>query len=266
MTGFVLGGVIIAWPPFIGNKMRFDIFTLFPAMFDGPFGDSIIKRAVAAGQLDLHIHDIRDYAAGKHRVTDDYPYGGGGGMVMKPDPIFAAVEATLGPQPQAVAPIILMDPQGRQFSQAVAAELAELPRVALLCGHYEGVDERVREYLVTDEMSIGDYVLTGGELPAMIIVDAVARLLPGVLGNPMGAVQDSIASGLLEGPQYTRPPEFRGWPVPGVLLSGHHAEVARWRRRQALRRTRQRRPDLLARADLSPNDRRMLAEIEQEEA
>ena len=158
-------------------------------------------------------------------------------MVMKPDPIFAAVEAVLGPAPRGVAPIILMDPQGRQFTQAVAAELAELPRVALLCGHYEGVDERVREYLVTDEMSIGDYVLTGGELPAMIIVDAVARLLPGVLGNPMGAVQDSIASGLLEGPQYTRPPEFRGWRVPDVLLSGHHAEVARWRRRQALRRT-----------------------------
>jgi tRNA (guanine37-N1)-methyltransferase len=245
--------------------MRFDIFTLFPAMFDGPFGDSIIKRAIEAGQLDIQIHNIRDYAQGRHRITDDYPYGGGGGMVMKPDPIFAAVESVLGPDPKSSGPIILMDPQGRMFTQRVAEELAQLPRVTLICGHYEGVDERVREHLVTDELSVGDYVLTGGELPAMVTVDAVARLLPGVLGNPVGAVQDSIASGLLEGPQYTRPAEFRGWGVPDVLLSGHHAEVARWRRRQALRRTRQRRPDLLARAELSEADLRYLAATADEE-
>lgn len=252
---------IIAWLPARDNKMRFDIFTLFPAMFDGPFGDSIIKRAIAAEQLDIHLHNIRDYAEGRHRVTDDYPYGGGGGMVMKPDPVFAAVEAVLGPQPGAIAPLILMDPQGRRFSQAVAAELAALPRVALLCGHYEGIDERIREHLVTDEMSIGDYVLTGGELPAMVIVDAVARLLPGVLGNPMGAANDSIASGLLEFPQYTRPAEYRGWRVPDILLSGHHAQVERWRRREALRRTLARRPDLLASAALSDADRKLLAEL-----
>ncbi len=241
--------------------MRFDIFTLFPAMFEGPFGDSIIKRAVEAGQLDIHLHNIRDHAAGRHKVADDYPYGGGGGMVMKPEPVFGAVEAVLGPDPRAVCPIVLMDPQGRLFTQAVAAEYARLPRIALLCGHYEGIDERVREHLVTEELSIGDYVLTGGELPAMIVVDAVARLLPGVLGNPMGAVQDSIASGLLEGPQYTRPPEFRGWRIPDILVSGHHAEVTKWRRRQALRRTWERRPDLLETADLTDADRRYLAEL-----
>lgn len=246
--------------------MRFDIFTLFPAMFEGPFGDSIIKRAVDAGQLDLRIHNIRDYATGRHKVTDDYPYGGGGGMVMKPEPIFGAVEAVLGEtrDPGGAGPIILMDPQGRMFTQAVADELARLPRVSLICGHYEGVDERVREHLVTDELSIGDYVLTGGELPAMIVVDAVARLLPGVLGNPVGAVQDSIASGLLEGPQYTRPADFRGWTVPDVLLSGHHAQVARWRRQAALRRTRDRRPDLLLKTELSEADRQYLDTLRDE--
>lgn len=241
--------------------MRFDIFTLFPAMFEGPFGDSIIQRATEAGLLEIHLHNIRDYASGRHKVTDDYPYGGGGGMVMKPEPIFAAVEAVLGSEPQSVCPIVLMDPQGRRFTQAMADEFAALPRLALLCGHYEGVDERVREHLVTDEVSIGDYVLTGGELPAMIIVDAVARLLPGVLGNPVGAAQDSIASGLLEGPQYTRPVDFRGWRVPDILLSGHHAEVAKWRRRQALRRTLERRPDLLATATLNANDQKYLSEV-----
>lgn len=243
--------------------MRFDIFTLFPAMFDGPFGDSIIKRAVEAGQLEIHVHNIRDWAEGRHRITDDYPYGGGGGMVMKPEPIFAAVEAVLGPDAAGGAngPLILMDPQGALFTQQTAQRLATLPRVSLLCGHYEGVDERVRERLVTEEMSIGDYVLTGGELPAMVVVDAVARLLPGVLGNPVGAIQDSIASGLLEGPQYTRPVEYRGWRVPDILLSGHHAEVARWRRREALRRTWERRPDLLDSAPLSETDRRYLDDL-----
>lgn len=246
--------------------MRFDIFTLFPAMFDGPFGDSIIKRAVEAGQLDIHLHPIRDYAEGRHRITDDYPYGGGGGMVMKPEPIFAAVEAVLGPDLAAAGPIILMDPQGRRFTQHVAADLAALPRVSLICGHYEGIDERVRQHLVTDELSIGDYVLTGGELPAMVIVDTVARLLPGVLGNPMGAIQDSIASGLLEFPQYTRPVEYRGWRVPDILLSGHHAQVARWRRREALRRTLARRPDLVASAALTESDRKLLQELDPADA
>ncbi|MFN8470798.1 MAG: tRNA (guanosine(37)-N1)-methyltransferase TrmD [Anaerolineae bacterium] len=238
--------------------MRFDIFTLFPAMFDGPFGDSIIKRAVEAGQLEIHVHNIRDWAEGRHRITDDYPYGGGGGMVMKPEPIFAAVEAILGSDAASGAsgPLILMDPQGPLFTQRTAERLAALPRVSLLCGHYEGVDERVREHLVTEELSIGDYVLTGGELPAMVVLDAIARLLPGVLGNPVGAIQDSIASGLLEGPQYTRPVEYRGWRVPDILLSGHHAEVARWRRQEALRRTWERRPDLLEEAPLSETDQR----------
>ena len=244
--------------------MRFDIFALFPSMFDGPFGDSIIKRAVEAGQLEIHVHNIRDWAEGRHRITDDYPYGGGGGMVMKPEPIFAAVEAVLGPDAADAAsgPLILMDPQGALFTQQTAERLAALPRVSLLCGHYEGVDERVREHLVTEEMSIGDYVLTGGELPAMVVVDAVARLLPGVLGNPVGAIQDSIASGLLEGPQYTRPVEYRGWRVPDILLSGHHAEVVRWRRREALRRTWERRSDLIETASLSDADRRYLDELE----
>ncbi len=246
--------------------MRFDIFTLFPAMFDGPFGDSIIKRAVEAGQLEIHVHNIRDHAEGRHRITDDYPYGGGGGMVMKPEPIFASVEAVLGPDVAtgAVGPLILMDPQGALFTQQTAERLAHLPRVSLLCGHYEGIDERVREHLVTEELSIGDYVLTGGELPAMVVVDAVARLLPGVLGNPVGAIQDSIASGLLEGPQYTRPVEYRGWRVPNILLSGHHAQVARWRRQEALRRTWERRPDLLQRTDLSDADQRYLDDLKRE--
>ena len=246
--------------------MRFDIFTLFPAMFDGPFGDSIIKRAVEAGQLEIHVHNIRDHAEGRHRITDDYPYGGGGGMVMKPEPIFASVEAVLGPDAAtgAAGPLILMDPQGALFTQQTAERLARLPRVSLMCGHYEGIDERVRKHLVTEEMSIGDYVLTGGELPAMVVVDAVARLLPGVLGNPVGAIQDSIASGLLEGPQYTRPAEYRGWRVPDILLSGHHAQVARWRRQEALRRTWQRRPDLLERAELTEADRRYLDELNEQ--
>ncbi len=242
--------------------MRFDIFTLFPGMFAGPLSESILKRAQESGLVFIHIHDIRAYTTDKHHVTDDYPYGGGGGMVMKPEPIFAAVESVLGmqfdgstpPNRLSPVPIILLSPQGRLFTQEVARELAEHDHLALICGHYEGVDERVRQYLATDEISIGDYVLTGGELPAMVIVDAVARLVPGVLGDPQAAAQDSFSQGLLEGPHYTRPAEFRGWRVPDVLLSGHHAEIARWRRQQALKRTWERRPELLRKAQLKPED------------
>ncbi len=239
--------------------MRFDIFTLFPEIFAGVFAESILKRAREAALVEIALHDIRDYATDKHHVTDDYTYAGGGGMVMKPDPIFAAVEDVLGRPPQ--IPVILLSPQGRVFDQNVARELALSPQLALICGHYEGVDERVRTHLATDEISIGDYVLTGGEIPAMVIVDAVARLIPGVLGHPTAAAQDSHATGLLEGPHYTRPAEFRGWRVPEILLSGNHAHIAAWRRREALRRTLERRPDLIERADLSEQDREYLVEL-----
>ena len=232
--------------------MRIDIFTLFPEIFAGVFDESILKRARLARLLEIELHDIRDATTDKHHITDDYPFAGGGGMVMKPEPIFAAVEAVLGPAPQ--IPVILLTPQGRVFDQSIARELAAHPHLALSCGHYEGVDERVREHLVTDEISIGDYVLTGGEIPAMVIVDAVARLIPGVLGDPSAPANDSHASGLLEGPHYTRPAEFRGWTAPEMLLSGNHAHIAAWRRHESLRRTLERRPDLLAKAALSKED------------
>jgi len=242
--------------------MHFDVLTLFPAMFQGPLEESILKRAQEHGRVSVAVHDIRDYAAGKHRVTDDTPYGGGGGMVMKPEPIFAAVEAVLGGG--LGVPVILLSPQGHLFTQAVAEDLSRFPRVLLVCGRYEGVDERVRQHLVTDEISIGDYVLTGGELAAMVVIDAVTRLLPGVLGDPAAAFKDSHAHGLLEGPHYTRPAIFRGWEVPGVLRSGDHGAVARWRREQSLRRTFERRPGLLAQVDLSSQDREFLAQLERE--
>jgi tRNA (guanine37-N1)-methyltransferase len=233
--------------------MRFDVFTLFPGMFAGPFGESILKRAQDAGLIELHTHNIRDYAADKHKLTDDMAYGGGGGMVMKPEPIFAAVEHVLGlgqgdketrrqgeDAPHVTVspphPVILMSASGRTFTHEIAKELAQHPRIALICGHYEGVDERVREHLCTDEISIGDYVLTGGELPAMVVMDAVARLVPGVL--PPGVPdEESHASGQLEYPHYTRPADFRGWRVPDVLLSGDHAKIAKWRADQAALRT-----------------------------
>lgn len=242
--------------------MRFDIFTLFPEMFAGVFDASILKRAREAQRVEIFLHDIRTFTTDKHHVTDDYAYAGGGGMVMKPEPIFAAVEAVLGAPPH--VPVILLTPQGRVFNQAIARELAQHSHIALICGHYEGVDERVREHLATDEISIGDYVLTGGEIPAMVIVDAVTRLLPGVLGHPSATMNDSHASGLLEGPQYTRPAEFRGWKVPEILLSGHHAQVAKWRRQQALRRTFERRPDLLARANLTDEDREFIKSLKKQ--
>ncbi len=248
--------------------MRCDVLTLFPAMFQGPLQESILKRAVEAGRLVVALHNIRDYATDKHHVTDDVPYGGGGGMVMKPEPIFTAVEAVLNNPPLAPdvppPPIILLTPQGRLFTQAVARELAQHARLVLICGRYEGVDERVRQYLATDEISIGDYVLTGGELAALVLMDAVTRLLPGVLSDPGATLDDSHAGGLLEYPHYTRPANFHGYTVPEVLLSGHHAQVERWRREQSLRRTWERRPDLLAKAQLSEADRAFLARLAEE--
>ncbi len=245
--------------------VRFDIFTLFPEMFRGPLDESILKRARERGLIEIALHNPRDVTTDRHHVVDDYPYGGGAGMVMKPEPIFAAVERVQAiPAIHVGGPIILLSPQGRLFTQEVARALAGEPRITLLCGHYEGVDERIREHLATDELSIGDYVLTGGELAAMVVVDAVARLVPGVLA-PSSTEEESHTTGLLEYPHYTRPPEFRGWRVPDILLGGNHAAVARWRRKEALRRTRKRRPDLLSRAALSALDQKLLAELEAEE-
>ena len=243
--------------------MRVEVFTLFPELFEPYLDASILGRARQSGLLEVRLHNIRDYATDKHQVTDDEPYGGGGGMVMKPEPVFAAVEGVLGAEP--MIPIILLSPQGRVFNQQVAQELSAHEHFALICGRYEGVDERVREHLVSDEISVGDYVLTGGELPALLIIDAVARLLPGALGDPTGAITDSHASGLLEHPHYTRPPEFRGWAVPEVLKSGDHGRIARWRRQQSLIRTAQRRPDLLQRAELDRKDKQLLEEVEERE-
>jgi tRNA (guanine37-N1)-methyltransferase len=239
--------------------MEFDVFTLLPEVFPPYLESSILQRARQRGLLKVRVHNIRDWAADKHHVTDDQPYGGGGGMVMKVEPVCAALESVLGPDTD--CPVILLTPQGRVFTQRIASELAQQPRLALLCGRYEGVDERIRQHLVTDEISIGDYVLTGGELPALILIDALARLLPGVLGDPDGPFDDSHASGLLEYPHYTRPPEFRGWRVPDVLLSGDHARIAKWRREQSLRRTLERRPDLLEKAGLNEADRHILEQI-----
>ena len=240
--------------------MHFDILTLFPGLFAGAFQESIIKRAREGGLVTIDLHNIRDYATGRHKITDDTPYGGGGGMIMKAEPIFTAVEVVLG-EKKGTVPVILLTPQGRPFSQAVARELSRHPRLVLICGRYEGVDERVHQNLVTDEISIGDYVLSGGEIPAMVIVDAVTRLIPGVLGDPSATFEDSHAEGLLEYPHYTRPPLFRGHAVPDVLLSGHHAEITRWRRQQALRRTWERRPDLLQSARLTEEDRAYLRQL-----
>lgn len=236
--------------------MRIDILTLFPEMFGGPFSHSMINRAREKGLLTLGVRNFRDYAHDSHRTVDDYPYGGGPGMVLKPEPLFEAVEAIAGEAPVrgGGAYIVLLSPQGRLLQQRVVEELALKEHLVLICGHYEGVDERVREHLVADEISIGDYVLSGGEIASMVIVDAVARVLPGVLGSEESVAEESHAHGLLEYPQYTRPPAYRGWVVPEVLLSGNHKEIARWRRAEALRRTRERRPDLLAKATLSSEE------------
>jgi tRNA (guanine37-N1)-methyltransferase len=246
--------------------MRIDVVTTFPEMFGPVLDASILKRAREAGIISLSVHDLRNWTTDAHRTTDDSPYGGGAGMVMKPEPFFAAVEELrCAGSAECAEEIILLSPQGELFSQHAARELSSRQHLMLLCGHYEGVDERVRQHLATRELSIGDYVVTGGELPAMVVIDAVARLLPGALGAEEGAETDSFSDGLLEYPHYTRPAEFRGWQVPDVLLSGHHEEIRRWRRRESLRRTRAKRPDLLRRAPLSEEDRKLLAEIEEEE-
>lgn len=276
--------------------MRIDVLTIFPEMCEGVFLFSILGKAQEKGLVTLHAVNFRDYSGNKHQTVDDYPYGGGGGMVLKPEPIFAAVEAVIAQAEQARLPkegeapeaddshvpnvrsdsdgpngpnrperkrprVILMCPQGEPFTQAKAEELAQESHLILICGHYEGYDERIREHLVTDELSIGDYVLTGGELPAMVVTDSVVRLLPGVLGNESSAVTDSFSTGLLEYPHYTRPADFRGWTVPDVLLSGHHANVEQWRKEQSLRRTVERRPDLLESIELGEADQKLLERI-----
>ena len=239
--------------------MQFDVFTLLPEVFPAYLESSIMQRARERGLIDVHVHNIRDYTHDKHHTTDDTPYGGGGGMVMKPEPVFEAVESVLGPETD--CPIIMLTPQGRVFNQSIAQELVQHPRLALLCGRYEGIDERIRTNLITDEISIGDYVLTGGELPALILVDALARLIPDVLGDPDGASDDSHATGLLEYPHYTRPPEFRGLTAPDILLSGDHGKIAKWRREQALLRTYNKRPDMLEKAELTKEDRKFLDKL-----
>jgi tRNA (guanine37-N1)-methyltransferase len=238
--------------------MRFDLFTLFPGMFRGPLDESILKRAQAAGLIEVAVHDIRDWTTDRHRTADDTPYGGGAGMVMMAPPVVAAVEATLGDD-LAETEVILLSAAGEPFSQNMARELTTQRRVALICGHYEGVDERVVSVLGARELSIGDYVLTGGELPAMVVLDAVSRLVPGVI-EAASIADESHQQFLVEYPHYTRPASFRGHDVPEVLFSGHHANIARWRREQAIRRTARRRPDLLARAELSAAERAIVAE------
>jgi tRNA (guanine37-N1)-methyltransferase len=221
--------------------MKIDVLTLFPAMFAGPLDESIVKRARDTGLLDLKIHYLRDYTHDRHKTVDDRPFGGGPGMLLKPEPIFEAVEALAREGTR----VILLSPAGRTFNQAIAGELAQVEHLLLVSGHYEGFDERVREQLADDELSIGDYVLTNGALPVMVIIDAVTRLLPGALGDEASAHEESFSHGLLEYPQYTRPAEFRGMKVPDVLLSGNHAQIARWRAEQSRLRTKERRPDLL---------------------
>ncbi len=243
--------------------MRIDILTLFPEMFQSVLVPGIFERAIERGLVSVNTHNIRDYTHDKHHVVDDYAYGGGAGMILKPRPIFEAVESIKADiykeeDRYGELPVILLTPQGRPFSQQIAVELSRYAGMILICGRYEGVDERVRQHLVTDEISIGDYVLSGGELAAMVVIDAVVRLLPGVLGSEDSAQDDSHATGLLEYPQYTRPAEYRGWAVPEVLLSGNHAGVARWRREQAVRRTLERRPELLDKVALSSEERELV--------
>jgi len=240
--------------------LQIDILTIFPKMFESPFQESILKKAQEKGLLKINLIDIRSFSRDKHKKVDDYPFGGGVGMVMKPEPIFEAWEFACALNPDLPAKTILLTPQGYTFNQAKAQELSKLNRLILICGHYEGIDERVREQLVDEEISIGDYVLTGGELPAMVLVDAVARLLPGVLGSEESAYKDSFSDGLLEYPQYTRPRVYRGLEVPEVLLSGDHEKIRLWRRRQSLLRTRQKRADLLEKVHLSEEDKKLLME------
>jgi len=240
--------------------MRIDVFCLFPDVFTSPLSQSIVNRAKERGLVNVVIHDIRNYSHDKHHTVDDYPYGGGSGMVLKPEPIFEAVEATKQQLGVNGIPIVLLTPQGRLFSQSVAQELALHPHIMLLCGHYEGLSERVCEHLTTDEISIGDYVLSGGEIPALVVIDALVRLIPGVLGSQDSVQHDSHSNGLLKYPQYTRPPVYRDWAVPSVLLSGNHSEIAQWRRRQAILRTAKRRPDLLKKGSFCDEERKWMSE------
>ena len=249
--------------------MDVHILTLFPNMFQGPFQHSIIGRALTRNLVRIHIHDIRDYAQDKHRVVDDYPFGGGGGMVLKPEPLFRCVEdvksligQTSDSHRSASTPVILLSPQGELLTQGAVKELTDHKSIILICGHYEGVDERVTEHLVDREVSIGDYVLSGGEIPAMVMVDALVRLIPGAVGDTESLGDDTHSSGLIQFPQYTRPAKYREWPVPAVLLSGNHQEVQRWRQQQSLLRTLERRPDMLSNASLSTEDRIFLEQSE----
>ncbi len=242
--------------------MKFDILTLFPSMFDGPFSESIIKRAIDKGLFEIGVHNVRDYASDRHKTTDDYPYGGGAGMVMKVEPLAATIEAARQGNP--MAKVILTTPRGHQFNQTMARDLSRENGLIIICGRYEGIDERVRELFVDYEISLGDYVLTGGELAAMAIVDAIARNIPGVLGSGESASGDSFSDGLLEYPQYTRPPEFRGLSVPQVLLSGNHGEISLWRRRQTLKRTFTVRPDLIVSANLTEEEKNYIRELAEE--
>ena len=242
--------------------MRIDILSLFPQMFDSPFSQSIIKRAIDRGLVSVFVHNIRHYTHNKHHTVDDYPYGGGRGMVLKPEPLFEAVDS-LKEEIGDEVPVILLTPQGRLLCHKIAQELSSKANLILICGHYEGVDERVRKHLATDEISIGEYVLSGGELAAMVVVDTVVRLLPGVLGSEQSSEEDSYAHGYLKYPQYTRPRTYRGWEVPPALLSGNHEEIAQWRHKQAIQRTLERHPDLLEKAILSEEERRLVERIKQ---
>ena len=237
----------------------FDILSVFPEMFQSTLSSSLIKKSIGKGLIEVNLHNIRDYTRDRHRTTDDTPYGGGGGMVMKIEPVAGALKAIVPARDKAF--VILLSPQGETFKQKTAEELSQYSRIVLICGHYEGVDERIREHLVDREISIGDYVLSGGELPAMIVVDAVSRLVPGFVGNSESVLYDSFSTGLLEGPHYTRPRKYGSWEVPEVLLSGHQKKIDDWRRRESLRRTLERRPDMLGQADLTEEDKRVLEEL-----
>jgi len=240
--------------------VKIDIVTIFPMMLQGPLAEGVVGRAITSGLLDVRVHDLRDYTMDRHKVVDDMPFGGGPGMVLKPEPVFAAVERIRSERGSPDA-VLLTSPDGERFTHRIAERLSALDHIVVLCGRYEGVDERVRTGLATEALSIGDYVLSGGELPALVIVDGVARLVPGVVGDESSVARDTFARGLLDYPQYTRPAEFRGMSVPPVLLSGHHGEIERWRRREALARTLERRPDLLASAALDPEDAALLKEL-----